>query len=271
MIKKISSILIFLLLVPNLVFAEALLLAQPSIQIKEKTNIGLEDFFQKIQNQDFESAYKIMSDDFIKNTPFDDFKLILLETGLTTFNQKTWTSSKETMLGVLVMIKGDFSAPNGQIHHLEFDIFNDAHNIKIRNISENITLQDLKKRFPPRENLQTTVEKDLRVVTDFLQQKNANGLYGYLAPNSQNQVSKTNIRKMLAALKKSKLTVEVPENAVVVLQKMPHLSRNGSMRVRGDYQNSKAKIHFALDYNYQWQWKLGNFRFDLRPLDKIRK
>lgn len=266
-IKKISCLLLLLFF-----FAKSTAFAQssPSIVIKEKTSAGLEEFFQKVQSQDHEEAYKMMTDDFIEGTAFEDFKLILSETGLTTFKEKTWTSAEYKMLGILALIKGDFSSPDGQIHHLEFDIFNDAHTIKIRNILENISRNDLKKRFPAKKALKLQLEADLRFVTHALQKRKTQSLYTYLAHNPQNRVKKIDIIRMSNHLKKSKLNIEMPDDVPIVTKIKPFLTRESTMRVQGNFINETAKIRFVFDYNYQWKWKLGRFSLKTTPLDKSK-
>lgn len=262
-IKKISCLLLLLFFAGGTTFAQS----SPSIEIKEKTSAGLEDFFRKVQSQDYEPAYQMMDNSFIEGTAFEDFKLILSETGLTTFSEKTWTNAEYKMAGVLVLIKGDFSTPDGQVHHLEFDVFNDAHTIKIRNILESISRNGLKKRFPSKEILKNQVEVDLRIITNLLQKRKIKDLYAYLASNPQNRVKKIDIVRISNQLKKSKLNIEVPDDAVIVIKMKPFLTRQGTMRVKGNFTNKEAKIGFVFDYNYQWKWKLGGFSLNAAPLN----
>lgn len=268
--KKIFFTLSFFLsalfCIPQFVFAEAeeaLTQEEATVQMDEKISEGLETFFEKTLSQDYEAAYKMMTDDFIKNTSFEDFKLMLTETRLTVLTQKTWTDFKKEMLGILATARGDFTSPNSEIRHLTFEIFVDAHEIKIRAISESISMQDLKKRFLAKERLQSQVEKELNIITDFLQARKTAELYAYLSSNPNSRIKKTDIFKMIASLKKSKLSVEMEQNTPILIRNNIHLNPEGSMVVRGVFHNSTAKIYFMLNYNYQWKWKLEKFRFTI--------
>ncbi len=272
MIKKIFLLLVLLFLAPRVGFAQAVpQLPAPSVpaipvQIDEKINTGLETFLQKTLNKDYESAYVMMTDDFIKTTSLENFKVILNETQLTTFTQKTWTDFKKEMLGVLATAEGDFSSRDGAIHHLMFDIFVDAHAVKIRNISETISLQDLKKRFPLDEKLQSMLQKDLPAITDLLQKGQSRNLYQYLASNLGNSIKIIDIMRMIVVLRKSNLHIEMPQNPLIVITNTPLLTKEGFMRLQGYYHNATSIIHFSVFYDYEWQWKPWNFQLTVQPL-----
>lgn len=270
MIKKISSgFLILFFLLPSFVFAQASsssVLAP--IQIDEKISMGLEEFFEKTVNKDYESAYGMMSDDFIKSTHLEDFKLILSETGLTTFTRKTWTSFKKEMFGVLALVDGDFMVANGEIHHIKFDIFVDAHAIKIRSILESITLADLKKRFPPRGEVLALVQENLHELATGITKNNPNDVFALLSPHAKEIISIGAIRKILRQFKKQKYDMSLPPNASIQVSRIyPALNGKGLMIVKGSYKNDKNKIIFSLSYNYEWRWGLIGFSFKARPLN----
>ncbi len=268
MVKKISSLLIFLLLLPLTTFAEAMPAAvQPqAIQIDEKINTGLETFLGKISSKDYESAYAMMTDDFIQSTSLEDFKIILAETGLATFTQKTWTNFKKEVLGILAMADGDFSSPDGRVHHVTFSIFVDAHNIKIRTISEAISLQNLKKRFPPRQELMASVQEDLRELAGGITRNDAGLIFELLSPGAKKNISITNIRTLLRKFKKQKYDMSIASDASIIIpSNYPTLNNKGFMTVKGSYKNAKNKILFTLTYHYEWKWGLNGFSFKVKP------
>lgn len=239
-----------------------------AMKLPEKHNKLLENFFDTLARKDFESAYTIVTPDFTENTPFQTFVLLATESGLTQIGEKKWVSFKKEMFGMVAFAEGEFVTKDGTTHIITFEILNAAHEIKIKSIQERISVKDLRKRLPASEKLQSKVEKDLRAITDFLQNEESEKLYTYLTSNQKNRIQKADIEKMITQLKKINLTVIIPKGTVITMRRKPILTKTGLMRVTGSFKNATSKVSFTLDYDYEWQWKLGNFSLKIKPLPK---
>ena len=49
-----------------------------------------------------------------------------------------------------------------------------------------------------------------------------------------------------------------------LIRNYPKLDKEGRMQVLGNYKTHTSTVNFTLTYDYEWQWKLAGFTFDVK-------
>lgn len=239
-----------------------------TVDVSERYQGFFEQFFEETLQNNYDAAFGKMTEGFSQTTTLEDFKLLAKGTGLTTFIKKIWTSIEKKLLGFLVVVQGEFITPDYGIHYLTFVLVDQPHDIKIRNISEKLSLQDLKKRFPAKPDLADLIKKDLHAVIPLIMEDEAMGIYNYFSNAAKNRIKLADVYKLLLSFRRQKFDLSFSEGAPIVIfyKVSPKLTKEGLMEVSGNFQNPKYTINFTLSYDYEWRWRLAGFTFDVRLL-----
>ena len=255
--KKIIIFALFLLL-PQIIFAE-------EVQLEPKYEKVLESFFQSIKENKHDEAYGITSKDFQQETDIDTFKKLLQATELNSFTEVKWAEMKKEVLGLFPIISGEFKGLKEK-HIIQFRLLHEGEGLKIRSISETITIENLKKRLTPKKEILNFSQPDLELISTLMKAGKYQEIYESLSKTAKDRISKPKVLKALRLYKKYKINLKKNENAKIKIGKIyPMLVSDGRMLVRGNYKNEEAKnIKFTLYYDYEWEWKLGGFEFTVK-------
>ncbi len=252
-----------------LVFVYALFLHAPAhaqeVELDPRFEDLLESFFQHVSEKDYPSAYALMSETYRASENLKNFKNVLKGIEIERCREKTWTKTKADMYGMLTDISGDFTCPNGTIHHLTFQMFKGDHQISIRDISQVIALTDLQKKIPKASRAKAMALKDLKKILPWLQKGNAHSLYSYLSDQAQGEHFESDVQALTVELKAQHLDLGSPKN-LVIDKGFPKLDDDGVLEIQGGYINGSSVIGFSLGYHYQFpsEWHLGGFSFSAR-------
>lgn len=237
------------------------------VDVSERYQGFFEQFFDETLQKNYDAAFGKMTEGFSQTTTLEDFKLLVKDTGLTTFIKKTWTSIEKKLFGFLIVVQGEFITPEHETHYLTFVLVDQPHDIKIRNISEKLSLQDLKKRFPAKSDLSDLIKKDLHAVIPLIMEDEAMDIYNYFSNAAKNRIKLADVYKLLLSFRRQKFDLNFPDGAPIVIfyRSSPKLTKKGLMEVSGNFQNKKSIVNFTLSYDYEWRWRLAGFSFNAVP------
>lgn len=233
-------------------------------------NAVLEFFLQLTKEQKYENAYGYTAGNFPKKYSLEDFKRMIQAIGLTTFTEKKWTFFKDEMKEIgVTTVKGKFITPDQVTHELTFYmIIGGETEIKVGDIIETLTFEDLAKLAPPSDILNKTVLKDLKKITKLIKKNRAKAAYDYLSKTAKTRVKYTNVRKTFNLFKRGKINISLPKNGLITIAPgYPIINPQGLLEIQGTYQNNTNIVSFALSYDYEWQWNLGVFSFSVAKLN----
>lgn len=241
----------------------------PSLTLDYRYNAVLEFFLQKTKENAYETAYELMGGNFPVIYTQDDFANIVDQAGLTTFSEKKWTSFQNQMKDIgVTTITGEFKMPDGEVHKVTFYIIVQGETeLKIGNITEDVSVASLPKRFPNKEKLGALVKQDLQSTINFIRKNKVKKMHEHLSSAGQKRIKFREIAKAFRTFRKNKTDLTLPADAVIIIDKeYPKLNGQGLMVVAGEYHNAKNLVKFTLAYDYQWIWKLGGFSFTASPV-----
>lgn len=229
-------------------------------------NAVLEFFLQLTQEKDYEKAYGYMAGNFPDRYSLEDFTKMIQAVGLTDFTEKKWIFFKDEMKQIgVTTVKGKFITPDTVTHELTFYvIIGGETEIKIGDIIETLTFEDLAKLAPPTEALNAMILKDLKKITKFIKKGWSKSAYKYLSKSAKARMKYSKVRKAFLLFKAKKFNVSLPKTGLItIMQGYPIINPQGLLEIQGTYQNDAGTVNFALAYDYEWQWNLGVFSFSV--------
>lgn len=229
-------------------------------------NALLEFFLQLTKEQKYEKAYGYMAGNFPKKYSLEDFKKMIQAVGLTSFTERKWIFFKDEMKQIgVTTVKGKFITPDTVTHELTFYmIIGGETEIKIGDIIETLTFEDLAKLAPPTETLNAMILKDLKKITKFIGKNRAKSAYKYLSKAAKARMKYSKVRKAFLLFKAKKFNVSLPKTGLITITPgYPAINQQGLLEIQGTYQNDAGTVSFALAYDYEWQWNLGIFSFSV--------
>lgn len=235
-------------------------------KVDYRYNALLEFFLQLTKEQKYEQAYGYMAGTFPNRYSLEEFTLMIQAVGLTNFTEKKWTFFKDEMKQIgVTTVKGEFITPDNVKHQLTFYIIIGGETeIKIGDIIETLTFEDLAKLAPTTEVLNAMVLKDLKKITKFIKKGWSKSAYNYLSGAAKARMKYGKVRKAFLLFKAKKFNVSLPKNGVITITPgFPVINQQGLLEIQGTYQNDTGMVNFALAYDYEWQWNLGVFSFSV--------
>lgn len=236
----------------------------PGIELEQKYSTILEPFFQDIQEKKYEEAYAMTSKDFHTEMNFETFQKMMNATGITSFTEKKWTNVTHEVLGLFPLISGEFTTPQ-EVHQLQFRLLQEGEGLKIRDISETITLTSLKKRFPKKEAAKELFKKDLTAILDFFAKNQPRDLYNYLSDDGKKNTKFLTLKTFFQKMKKEKIDVSLPKTGRITILN-PSITPQGFIKIKGSYKNEKFAVQATLIYSYRWEWVFNGFSFSAKPV-----
>ncbi|MBI4995124.1 hypothetical protein HZC21_05835 [Candidatus Peregrinibacteria bacterium] len=239
-------------------------------KVDYRYNAVLEFFLQLTKEQDYEKAYGYMAGNFPKKYSLENFKQMVQAVGLTTFTERKWTFFKDQMKEIgVTTVKGKFLTPDQVTHELTFYmIIGGETEIKIGDIIETLTFEDLAKLAPPQNILNEMILKDLKKVAFFIKKNRAKSAYKYLSQAAKARMKYSKVKKIFLILKSKKWDVSLPKTGLITITPgYPAINSQGLLEIQGTYQNTTSVVNFALAYDYEWQWNLGVFSFSVTKLN----
>lgn len=237
------------------------------VTLDYRYNAILEFFLQNTTEKNYEAAYTLMGGNFPKIHKLDTFTEIVNAAGLADFNEKQWINVNDKIKDIgVTAVTGLFSVPDKEVHEVTFYLIVQGETeLKIADITENIPIANLAKRFPAQEELSKLILKDLRSITPLIAKNRYKKLYQYLSATAKTRIKATQVRKVLRTFKKKKVRITVPKKVAITLDPTyPQLNEQGLMLVTGSYANKDYNVTFTLAYDYEWSWKLGAFTIDAK-------
>src|SRR3989338_2563568 len=168
--KYITSLILTIFLL-NLVYAPSAMAQDAtgaeiscSASIEEKLGVNLKTFFQKLKQGDLRGAYYMTHATFRSYYLYSEFKEIAAGTALTDNISYKWLDFKIDPITFLLprtaTLTGEFTAPDGNIHTLQFALVKESGIWRIKDILEVPLISYFKKIFPSGAQLKKKIAKE---------------------------------------------------------------------------------------------------------------
>jgi hypothetical protein len=178
---------------------------------------------------------------------------------LADFDSKVWVDKKWDPKSGLIILKGEFTAPDESVHTVSFEMVKKGDTYEILGISETLTVQLLASLFPREDALQEQLFTDLNKIAKAVKKGSFRKYYNSEMSKSARKVVKFSaFNKAMKAFRREKKDIAVGDDVkFVVAEGFPNINPdNGDVTVKGEYMSGKYVVLFTLGYNYEWEWKL---------------
>lgn len=218
-----------------------------------------DEFFTAASEQDYETAYTFLSEDFKAATSLDEFKQFLAQSAIGDYSEGHWSS--RSISGSQGELEGEIETSSGGSVPVKLAFVKEESGWKIHSIRKNpaglIDTETDGATIPDQQSLIALTDESMH---DFALAVNA-GDFGDFHSNIsalwKSQITKEGLYDIFEAFSDQGVDLTILEGMTPVFSEQPLIDDNGILRLAGYYPTQPSLTSFRLSYIYEHpEWKL---------------
>lgn len=223
---------------------------------------AVKQFFEFIQNQNFQEAYQSTSEEFQKSASFQDFQNFLNTTGLINFQSAVWDEPQRDPATGMGGIRGTITSKDGGQYPIVIfgETKDNGQTWKIVNITPAASVPtpaSPSPEIPELPVLIATVKKYLSLFVTAIQQNDFTSFHQAIATIWNVESTPEKLRDIFQEFSNKKFDLNFVHTAQPIFSAKPIIDQRGFLELHGYFPSKERNLVFSLLLTYEHpDWKL---------------